>query len=227
VPSPRPTFGLQLGGLKLSGPAAVIVALLLLAAITALVVLSKPTLGMLAAAAIWIGFLVFWSATAGRGTVRKSEESVQSRALHQRLLYAGLLLLFVSIPPLGWRWLPAGSWHVGVGLGLMAAGTLLHIWARQHLGRNWTTKVTILSGHQLVQSGPYRWIRHPIYTALLALAIGTAVVSGRGVSLLGALVFIFAYVRKLRIEEGALGAEFGAAWDEYRLRSWPLVPPLY
>ena len=200
-PSPRPSFGLVIGGLRLSGPAAAIVALLLLAAIVTLVMLAKPSLGMLAAAAIWIGFLVFWSATAGRGSARKSEESVQSRALHQRLLNLGLLLLFVSIPGLRWRWLPLHSWNVWLGLGIMTVATLFHIWARRHLGRNWTTQVTILSDHQLVQTGPYRWIRHPIYTALVALAIGTAVVSGRVVSLLGALVFLVAYVRKLRIEE--------------------------
>jgi len=227
TPSPRPSFGLVIGGLRLSGPAAVIVTLLLLAAIVTLVVLSKPSLAMLAAAAIWIGFLVYWSATAGRGAARKSEESVQSRALHQRLLYLGLLLLFVSIPGLRWSWLPPNSWHAWVGLGIMVVATLFHIWSRRHLGRNWTTQVTILSDHQLVQSGPYRWIRHPIYTALLGLAIGTALVSGRVISLLGALVFVFAYVRKLRIEERALGAEFGAAWDEYRRRSWALIPPLF
>jgi protein-S-isoprenylcysteine O-methyltransferase Ste14 len=226
-PSPRPSFGLAIGGLRLSGPVAVIVALLLVAAIVTLVVLSKPSLGMLAAAAIWIGFLVYWSSSAGRGTARKSQESAQSRALHQRLLNLGLLLLFVSIPGLRWPWLPPNSWHVWVGLGIMAAATLFHIWARRHLGRNWTTQVTILSDHQLVQSGPYRWIRHPIYTALVALAIGTAMVSGRVISLLGALMFAFAYVRKLRIEERALSAEFGVAWEEYRRRSWALLPPLF
>jgi len=78
-----------------------------------------------------------------------------------------------------------------------------------------------------VQRDPYRWIRHPIYTAILGLAIGTAMVSGRVVSLLGALVLAFAYVRKMRMEEHALGAEFGSAWDAYRRRSWALVPPLF
>jgi protein-S-isoprenylcysteine O-methyltransferase Ste14 len=78
-----------------------------------------------------------------------------------------------------------------------------------------------------VRSGPYRWIRHPIYTAIVALALGTAIVSGRWLSLVGVAVFAFAYVRKLRIEEQLLGEEFGAEWQEYRRSSWALVPGLF
>ncbi len=108
----------------------------------------------------------------------------------------------------------------------MAAATLFHIWARVHLGRNWTGQVTIKTDHQLVRSGPYRFIRHPIYTALVALALGTAIISARWLSLLGAAVFLVAYLRKLRIEETALSQTF-AEWEEYRKKSWALVPGLY
>jgi protein-S-isoprenylcysteine O-methyltransferase Ste14 len=226
-PSPRREFRLVLGGLKLSGPAALAGTLLLLTVVVALVVLSRPSLGMLAASGVWLGFVVFWSLSAKPGFASKSEESAQSRAVHRNLLNLGLLLLFVWIPGLGWSFLPHNSWHVPVGLGIMAAATLLHIWSRRHLGRNWAHRVTIMSDHQLVRSGPYRWIRHPIYTAILGLTIGTALVSGRVLSLCGVAVFAFAYVRKLRMEERALSAEFGTAWNEYRKHSWALVPPLF
>src|SRR5262245_57016578 len=103
-PSPRPSFRVVIGSLNLSGPVALIVALVLLAAIVTLVVLSKPSLGILAAAGIWLGFVVFWSFSAPRATPRKSEESAQSRGLHRNLLNLGLLMLFVSIPGLRWRW---------------------------------------------------------------------------------------------------------------------------
>ena len=195
----------------------------------ALAVWAKPSIGMWLAGGVWLGFIVFWNLTAGRRQriSRKSEESGQSRALHQNLLNLGLLLLFVPIPGLRWRYLSPNPWHVPAGLGIMAAATLLHIWARAHLGRNWSSEVMIQNGHELVRTGPYRIVRHPIYTAILGLAIGTAVVSGRGLSLLGALVFAFAYVRKLRIEEDALGEEFGTAWEDYRRRSWALVPLVF
>ena len=226
-PAKSPGVGLKLGGLTLTGPAAVIVALLLLALFVALVVWSRPSAGMLAAGAIWLGFIVFWSATAGRSGPARSQESKQSRALHGNLLNLGLLLLFVPIPGLRWRYLPSNSWHVPAGLAVMAAATLFHIWARVHLGRNWSHEVRIKIDHQLVRTGPYRFIRHPVYTAILGLAFGTALVSARVISLLGALVFTFAYVRKLRIEEGALRTTFGGEWEDYRRHSWALVPGVF
>jgi protein-S-isoprenylcysteine O-methyltransferase Ste14 len=228
TPAPAAKAQLVLGKWTLSGPAAQVVALLLLALVVLLVVWSRPSLGMLLAGGVWIGFLVFWSLSAGKGRAGRREESKRSRSLHQSLLNLGLLLLFVSIPGLRWRYLaPTNPWHVPVGLGVVALATLLHIYARLHLGKNWSTKVQIHSDHQLVRTGPYRWIRHPIYTAIVALALGTALVSGRVLSLVGVAVFTFAYVRKLWIEERLLGDEFGTQWHEYRRRSWALVPGLF
>lgn len=220
----RPELRLKVGKSTLAGPAASIVALLVFALLVALVVWSKPSIGMLLAGGVWLGFVVFWGLTAGRRGSTKSEESPESRALHQNLLYLGLLLLFVSIPGMRWPLIVPNDWHVQVGLGIMAAATLLHVWARVHLGRNWSSEVRIKSDHQLVRTGPYRFVRHPIYTAILGLAIGTALVSGRVLSLLGASVFAFAYIRKIRIEERSLGATFGTAWEDYGKRSWALVP---
>ena len=215
---------LVLGPLKLAGPVALVVALALLAAIVGLVVWSRPSPFMLVAGAVWIGFLVYWSTAAGRHVEKRSEESAESRALHRNLLNLGLLLQFVSIPGLRWRFLPFAMWIPPAGLALMAAATLFHVWARVHLGRNWTSEVAIQQDHQLVTSGPYRLVRHPVYTALIALSLGTAVVSGRIVSLLGAALFAAAYARKLRLEERGLSVAFGAQWDEYRRRSWALIP---
>jgi protein-S-isoprenylcysteine O-methyltransferase Ste14 len=218
---------LVIGNVSLAGPAAAIVTALLSALLVWLVVISRPTIGMLLAAGVWLGFLVFWSRTAGRAGAGCREESRQSRALHQKLLNLGLLLLFVSIPGLRWPFMPANAWHVPVGLAIMVAGTLLHIHARLHLGRNWSSKVMIKGDHQLVRSGAYRFIRHPIYTAIVMVALGTAVVSGRVLSLIGVAVFAFAYVRKLQIEERMLGEEFGAEWQDYRAHSWALVPLVF
>ena len=225
--NPRRTVGLRLGSLTLTGPAAAAVGLLVVALIVALIVRSRPSLGMLLAGAIWLGFAVFWNLTAGRGSAGKREESVESRSVRQNLLSLALLMLFVPIPGLGWRFIQSARWHVPAGLAIMAAATLLHVWARVHLGRNWSSEVMIKTDHKLVRTGPYRFVRHPIYTAILGLAFGTAFVAGRIVSLLGAAVFTYAYIRKLRIEERALGATFGSAWEDYRRRSWALVPWLY
>jgi len=204
-----------------------VVAALLLALAIGLVVWSRPSPGMLVAGGAWLGFLVFWSLPTAHGGTGRREESAGSRAVHSNLLNLGLLLLFVSIPGLRWRYLAPSPWQVPVGLGVMALATLLHVYARLHLGRNWSTRVKIQAGHELVRSGPYRWIRHPIYTAILALALGTALVSGRVLSLLGVTAFAVAYLRKLRLEERMLGEEFGTEWHEYRRRSWALVPGVF
>lgn len=147
--------------------------------------------------------------------------------MHQRFLNAALRLLFVPIPGLRWPWLPEGPRRVPIGLGIEAAATLLDMWARIRLGRNWSSAVMIKTDHQLVRSGPYRMVRHPIYTAILSLAAGTAVVSGQGHAMLGVATFAFAYVRKLRLEEQHLGETSGAAWDDYRRRSWALIPGVF
>jgi protein-S-isoprenylcysteine O-methyltransferase Ste14 len=79
----------------------------------------------------------------------------------------------------------------------------------------------------LIRSGPYRLVRHPIYTGLLTMYVGTAVVSGTWLAILGVAMAIFAYIRKLRLEEAKLSIEFGAEYDAYRHASWALVPGVF
>jgi protein-S-isoprenylcysteine O-methyltransferase Ste14 len=222
-----PKVGIQIGKLVLTGPAALLVTLLFAAALGLLIVEAHPSTGMLLAGGIWAGFFVFWTLTAKpKGEVQR-QESAQSRGTHRLLMNLGLLLLFVPIPRLRQSFLSPNSWHVIVGLGTMVLATMLHIWARLHLGMNWSSQVMIKVDHQLVQTGPYRLIRHPIYTAILGLAFGTALVSGRITSLAGAVLISVAYVRKLLLEEQGLAETFGDEWQTYRKTSWRLIPPVY
>jgi len=218
---------LRLGKRTLHGPLALGLLLLVLAGIVALLAWSRPSPGMWIAGGIWLGYLVYWSRTAASAGRWRDAESAASRARHTQRLNLGLLLLFVSIPGLRWPFLPPFPARVPAGLLLMAAATLLHVWARTHLGRNWSSPVRLAAEHQLVRTGPYRFVRHPIYTALVALALGTAIVSGRVMSLAGAALFLFAYVRKLQLEERVLAERFGDAWVDYRRRSWALVPGMF
>lgn len=228
-PPASPSRGprLVIGKRTIGGPIAWILTLLIPALCVTLIVWHRPSIGMLLAGGVWLGFIVFWSATAGRRGSLTLKESPRSRALRQYLTTLGLLLLFLSIPGLRGRYLLPNPWHVPAGLGIMAAATLFHVWARGHLGRNWSSEVAIRPGHELVRTGPYRFVRHPIYTAIIGLAIGTALVSGRVLSLAGALLFAIAYLGKLRLEERALQETFGAEWQEYRKRSWALLPGVF
>jgi len=214
----------QIGTLKITGVAALIIQLAVGAAIGWLIARARPSPPMIVSGIVWMGFLIFWGATAGREGTGTLAETRQQHARRQFLTNLGLVLLFVPIPGLRWPLFPARSWTIAIGLGLEAFAVLLHISARRHLGRNWSSSVMIKADHQLVTSGPYRLIRHPIYTAILALAGGTAIAAAQLHGALGFAVFAFVYCRKLRLEEARLAETFGVEWSSYRQRSWALVP---
>ena len=111
---------------------------------------------------------------------------------------------------------------VGCGLGL--AGGVVAIWARLTLGRNWSGSITYKEDHRLVERGPYRWVRHPIYTGLLLMVLGTALVRGNRAAVLGLLLFLATHLWKLRREEALLRAHFPASFPAYRARTKALLP---
>ncbi|HLW44369.1 MAG TPA: isoprenylcysteine carboxylmethyltransferase family protein [Candidatus Acidoferrales bacterium] len=135
--------------------------------------------------------------------------------------------MFIPLPGLARRYLPAEPFLVPIGLAVQAAFFLLAIWARRRLGRNWSGAVTITEEHQLVRSGPYRLIRHPIYTAMFGMFIGTMLVSGEIHALLAVALLIFAYWRKIPLEEQMLREHFGDAFESYRRKTWALLPGLF
>ena len=104
-----------------------------------------------------------------------------SISIPQRLGYTpplglGFYLLSQPHPLYGWlrdRFLP-----VGLGVALAAGGIAVAFWARWHLGTNWSGMVTLKEGHQLIRTGPYRAMRHPIYTGILLALLGTAITFG-------------------------------------------------
>jgi protein-S-isoprenylcysteine O-methyltransferase Ste14 len=177
--------------------------------------------------AVWILFSIYWEIEAKNAAQDKSAESPASRRLHVFLVNVALLLLFVPVPGLTARYLPAARIFIPVGLAVQGLSAVLSVWARRHLGRNWSGRITIKVDHELVRSGPYRFVRHPIYTALLGMYAGTAVVSGEWHALLGFVLAVAAYGRKMRMEEANLAAAFGAARGDYRRSTKLLLPGLF
>ena len=184
-------------------------------------------MGMWLSVALWCVFSIYWSIASKDSAPTKSSESVWSRQLHLILVNAALILLVAPVRGLTHRFLPVSEIFVVAGLAIQAAFILFAVWARRHLGSNWSGEVRIASGHQLVRSGPYRFIRHPIYTAVLGMYCGTAIVSGEIHAPIALVLVTLAYWRKIRLEEQALGETFGADFDAYRRDTWALVPPLY
>ena len=176
---------------------------------------------------LWVVFSVYWSIAARNASAAKSAESSGSRQFHLLLLNGSLLLLLIPVPGLRARFLPDSPAVIAIGLTVQSAFLALALVARQHLGRNWSGDVTVKVDHALVRSGPYRRIRHPIYTAMIGMYLGTALVSGQTHALLAVAIIVAAYWRKIGLEETALRGEFGTAFDEYRRESWALFPGIW
>lgn len=177
---------------------------------------------------LWIAFSVYWGIASRNSARTKSSESKKSTIFHQLALNLAIILLFAPLPGLkGWFLPERFHFLVVVGAIIQAGFIALAIWARRHLGRNWSGAVRIAEDHQLIRTGPYRLLRHPIYTAMLGMFLGTAVASSQFHALLGLAILILAYLRKTRLEENALRQTFGSDWLAYRRQTWALVPLLF
>jgi protein-S-isoprenylcysteine O-methyltransferase Ste14 len=220
------TSVVQIGSLRLEGGAAVVALLALLGGIVALFWWrGLPRWPVIMSAVLWIAFMTYWSAAAKSAAPTKSSESAVSRRTHVRLMNAGLILLFVpSFWVLGLRFLPASAWIIALGLALQVGAGMLGVWARRHLGRNWSGAIAVAEAHRLVRSGPYRTIRHPIYTAMIGMFVGSAIAIGEWHSVLGVALIVIAYARKIPLEEQSLRGAFGEAYEEYRRATWALIP---
>ena len=183
---------------------------------------------MFPALLLWFGFFVYWAIAGRNSAPTKNSESKKSTYFHALLLNSALILLFWPAPGLKGWFLPLGLPHlVAIGAIIQVAFMLLAIWARRHLGRNWSGAVRIAEGHELVRSGPYRLLRHPIYTAMLGMFLGTAISSGQYHALLGLFLLVIAYLRKTRLEDQILQQTFGPEFDAYRRDTWALVPLVF
>ena len=171
--------------------------------------------GILISIALLCLFSLYWEAAAGRAAETKSQESRWSRSIHLMLVTAAQLLLLFPVPGLRARFLPDATGLVVAGIMLEILFLVLAVWARQLLGRNWSGAIAVKLDQQLIRSGPYRFVRHPIYSALLGAYASIAVISGELHALLGLLLVCVAYWRKIQLEEQVLNTLFGPVYKEY------------
>src|SRR5437879_11726602 len=113
-----------------------------------------------------------------------------------------------------------------IGLMLTLGGLIFAVWARIALGANWSGTVTIKSGHNLIRRGPYRWIRHPIYTGILLSFLGTILLQGEVRAFLGFVFVLLALYRKAKREERFLSEEFGEGFAEHAKHTGMFLPRL-
>jgi protein-S-isoprenylcysteine O-methyltransferase Ste14 len=172
----------------------------------------------------WMVFGAWWLVRS-LGTARtESRESHVSRLTHAVFLGGGTLLLIVPIAPLCRQLWPHTLPLAWAGFALEVVGVAFAIWAREHLGRLWSGTITLKEGHRIVQSGPYRLARHPIYTGILTGVVGVVVARGDLAALLALVMFVLGVARKIAIEETLLGSRFGEEYAAYRAKVRAIIP---
>jgi protein-S-isoprenylcysteine O-methyltransferase Ste14 len=179
---------------------------------------------------LWIAFLVYWQIKAFGTKTTQRIEPIASRILRVVIFMAAIILLSTTRIPLPWLYLepwPQGFWPFWLGAAVMVAGLLFAIWAREHLGSNWSRSVTIKQGHELIKTGPYAVVRHPIYTGILAGFLGTAIALSQVRGLIAFVLIFLALWLKLRMEEQWMRSQFGETYAAYTHHTAALVPYLF
>ena len=173
-----------------------------------------------------LGLYVAFAVLRIRGA--KQRQSLFTRLPHLAAIVAFILLLErrAHFGPIERRFLPNSQTGIWIGIGATACGMALAIWARSHLGANWSATITIRTSHSLVSTGPYARLRHPIYSGLLFAITGTALAQGEWRGLLALAIALIVWSIKARKEESWLRDEFGVQFEEYSRRTGFLLPRL-
>jgi protein-S-isoprenylcysteine O-methyltransferase len=179
---------------------------------------------------LWLLLLAVWLVGAIGAKRIARRQSAGSRVVQMLLVVSAYFLLFDSdtaIGWLGWRFTKQSAGSVWTGVALTAAGVALAIWARAVLGGNWSATVTVKNDHELVQRGPYRLVRHPIYSGFSLAAVGTALAIGQLRGVVAVALMLVSWRLKWPIEERFMTEEFGDRYRQYRQRVSAIIPGIW
>ncbi|MDE3174128.1 MAG: isoprenylcysteine carboxylmethyltransferase family protein [Gemmatimonadota bacterium] len=179
---------------------------------------------------LWLIIVAVWlvGALFTKRTVRREPIGF---TLVQRILavsaYVLLLWSRIPIPWLHWRFVRQGPGWGYAGVAVTALGIGLAIWARLLLGGNWSANVTVKESHELIQTGPYRFVRHPIYSGVSLAVAGTALAMGEVRGVLALAFALAAWRVKWPVEEQFMIEQFGDRYLEYRQRVRAIIPGVW
>ncbi len=169
---------------------------------------------------LWIAWAIYWLIAARNVQRTQVSEGAFVRLQHLVPLFLGFTLIFgrpgLSSELAGW-----------VGVVITAIGLSFSVWGRIHLGRYWSGIITLKEGHRLIRTGPYRLVRHPLYTGFLTGALGSAITAGTAAASIGFLIMVGAYLIKIRREEALLSQQFGDEYQRFKQEVRALVPFVY
>ncbi|RFB81028.1 methyltransferase family protein [Methylovirgula sp. 4M-Z18] len=185
------------------------------------------TLWLRAIPFLWSAWLIYWWWSAQDVKANARVESRAARLSHGIPILVAVILLsapHMSILGLDMRFVPNAPFLHWLAPLLVVTGLVFTVWARRSLGRNWSGTVTVKQEHELVTSGPYQFVRHPIYTGLLVAFAGSALAVGEWRGILAVLMIGLAFWRKLTLEERWMTETFGATYTDYRRKVRALIP---
>jgi protein-S-isoprenylcysteine O-methyltransferase Ste14 len=178
---------------------------------------------------LWLVWLAYWWYSARDVKRTTVPEPWRSQLKHRVPLIVGVLCFATPrwMPrALTARFVPAGPFFPALGTLMLALGLGFSVWARRHLGRNWSAHVVVKEDHALIRTGPYHYVRHPIYTGILFAMLGMAVAIGEWRTLVGLAGMVLSFAIKSRQEEGRMRETF-AEYADYQRHTAALVPYVY
>lgn len=194
-----------------------------------LVVVSNELIALL-----WALWLIVWASAAFFVKRTQRRQSLGLMLLERVPILIGFFLFLLPhraprrLPPaLTRRFMEEGPPLAVIALVLAFVGILFSFWARAHLGRNWSGEVMVKVGHTLTTSGPYRHVRHPIYSGMTLALVGTALASGTLAGFLGLAFILFAFLVRLRQEEALMRQTFPGDYVAYSEHTARLIPGIY
>ena len=170
----------------------------------------------------WAAFCLYWLIAAF--SMKKGH--VPSRELVVRAVLVAVVIVLIRLGVLRGHGLNTSAWRTVLGLVLFALGLGFAIWARVHIGRNWGTPMTRKLEPELVTSGPYRLVRHPIYSGILVAGVGTAVALGWQWLIVVAVAGIY-FVYSATVEERYMAEQFPDTYPTYKHATKMLLPLIF
>jgi len=173
-----------------------------------------------------VGWAVFWLYWLVEAFSMKRGRVPWSRELRIRAVIAVVVILLIRLGAFRGHGLNTDPWRAGLGLVLLVLGLGFAIWARVHIGRNWAAPMTQKDDPELVTSGPYHLVRHPIYSGILVAGVGTAVALSCLWLTAVALVGVY-FLYSATVEERYLSEQFPDSYPVYKRSTKMLVPFLF
>ncbi|MGD8868008.1 MAG: isoprenylcysteine carboxylmethyltransferase family protein [Gemmatimonadales bacterium] len=162
------------------------------------------------------------------GIARPAERRLERRLLPELVLtivaYAGILAYVLDPAALSWSRVPLPDEVQVLGIALAIVGLVVMCWAFRHLGHNLLASSRSDTEHTLITTGPYRWVRHPLYSAWALLFLGYGLITASWVAMSAAAAAFVAVARRTAGEESSLISRFGETYSEYAARTGRFFP---